>query len=672
MFILPPPPKYYTNGVPHLPPLEASNTRTVLGEADDFGTPDGTYAAVDCVFVATPPPHPSDPAPLTVNPLAPRSHLPSMYSRGPRITIAPNSHGGHSIGNVSRSGGIGIGGGNHSNSSNVGQSVGSPLLSTSSSSRFGWNLFKDRRESAASPPPPLPPFLEKPALSVDTEKTNSGSYSKGGAGGLSTSLSRSHRAHLNVLGSPTIASNNVNALATALSLLNLNAPQSKKAVKPKSNMSKSNSSFVSRSIVHDNFNRRFNEKIPSDDVLVWTNVGRSLNWLTFPADTSSTASATKHEPLTKLLLTKAHPLCHDINLVTKSFSNMEVVLGTSAGDILWTDMVTNKYNRINKNGEVSSGAVVDIKWVPRSENFFVSAHADGHIFIWDKEREEINPACGKESRQAQSIAFQQQQLSPGDFRVDLSFEATGAANNKQNPVASYKVCNGPISSMEFAPDGSRVCVTTNDGLLKVIDLSTETLLDVFPSYFGGVTCAAFSPDGKYLASGGQDDTISIFCMATFNPSLVARLEGHTSWVSAVKFDPYNCDGENYRLGSTGEDGKLMLWDFSPRTLTTSHARPKTSSMITTKTLPALLNEKSSEQASSGTDTPQTTLAETSQEHFIVHPFRSYYDAPMLRPVGIKLVKLQQAESESLSDIVFLDNYIMVASKDSRIWSWRRP
>jgi len=44
--------------------------------------------------------------------------------------------------------------------------------------------------------------------------------------------------------------------------------------------------------------------------------------------------------------------------------------------------------------------------------------------------------------------------------------------------------------------------------------------------------------------------------------LVARCQGHNSWVSAVAFDPWRCDERNYRIGSVGEDCRLLLWDFS--------------------------------------------------------------------------------------------------------------
>lgn len=70
----------------------------------------------------------------------------------------------------------------------------------------------------------------------------------------------------------------------------------------------------------------------------------------------------------------------------------------------------------------------------------------------------------------------------------------------------------------------------------------------------------WSPDGKYVLTGGQDDLISIWHVP--DSVLIARCQGHRSWVTSVAFDPWRCDDKNYRFGSVGEDRLLCLWDFS--------------------------------------------------------------------------------------------------------------
>lgn len=97
-------------------------------------------------------------------------------------------------------------------------------------------------------------------------------------------------------------------------------------------------------------------------------------------------------------------------------------------------------------------------------------------------------------------------------------------------------------------------------------LTRNRLVDLFYSYYGGLTCVCWTPDGKYILTGGQDDLISIWSKA--DSALVARCQGHDSWVSSVAVDPWRCDDRNYRFGSVGDDGRLCLWDFN---VTMAHA-----------------------------------------------------------------------------------------------------
>ena len=85
-------------------------------------------------------------------------------------------------------------------------------------------------------------------------------------------------------------------------------------------------------------------------------------------------------------------------------------------------------------------------------------------------------------------------------------------------------------------------------------------------------CVCWSPDGKYVLTGGQDDLISIWCPS--ESALIARCQGHQSWVTTVAFDPWRCDERNYRFGSVGEDCRLCLWDFNVGML----HRPKAASV----------------------------------------------------------------------------------------------
>ena len=78
------------------------------------------------------------------------------------------------------------------------------------------------------------------------------------------------------------------------------------------------------------------------------------------------------------------------------------------------------------------------------------------------------------------------------------------------------------------------------------------LIGSMRSYFGGLLCCAWSPDARYIATGGEDDLLTMFCVA--ESRVICRGQGHKSWIAQVAFDAYTTQviGE----GELGSDEDL--------------------------------------------------------------------------------------------------------------------
>jgi WD repeat-containing protein 20 len=56
------------------------------------------------------------------------------------------------------------------------------------------------------------------------------------------------------------------------------------------------------------------------------------------------------------------------------------------------------------------------------------------------------------------------------------------------------------------------------------------------SYYGGLLCCAWSPDGQFIAAGGEDDLVALYSLEA--RCCVAWGAGHHSWVAGVAFDTW--------------------------------------------------------------------------------------------------------------------------------------
>jgi WD40 repeat protein len=135
---------------------------------------------------------------------------------------------------------------------------------------------------------------------------------------------------------------------------------------------------------------------------------------------------------------------------------------------------------------------------------------------------------------------------------------------RYNPLAYWELTDTTATAFDFSHDGKILAVTTMQGHLALLLWEKEVLTDVFTSYYGGLTCLAFSPDSRYLLCGGQDDMVSIFSIP--ERRLIGRGVGHHSWVTGLSFDPVISTDRAYRFGSVGDDGRLLLWELSSGTL----------------------------------------------------------------------------------------------------------
>ncbi|KAI0748483.1 WD40 repeat-like protein [Daedaleopsis nitida] len=441
--------------------------------------------------------------------------------------------------------------------------------------------------------------------------------------------------------------------------------------RPKHNMRTTSSTFVTRLQNADNLNKVLQSK-QGEATYMFYNSAKTFVW---------TEAGTKiKEPLARIYFS-AYPTCHDVNLATVSPDRIDVIIGFHSGDILWFDPISCRYGRFNKQGRICSSPCTAIRWVPQSPNLFLVSHADGTIIVYDKERVDgafVPYEPGTSPISATSADGSSSSSSQGDWNSLDSIFVTmppwhpvtiggpvhvGVKPEKdktaKNPVSHWRVSRRSIIDFVFSPDAKFLAAISEDGCLRVIDTIAEQLVDCYASYFGALTCVAWSPDGRFILTGGQDDLVTIF--SPWEQRVIARCQGHSSFVSGVAFDEIRCDGRTYRFGSIGEDNKFILWDFSsgalhrPKLAAAHHQR-----MSMTSSLSLALRRRGESTVYLPTPGGESPLPR-------YHPAPSRNEVAVVQPVVVKHIG-----NELLTDVAFLPRGLLTACKGGQIKFWIRP
>ncbi|EHK21355.1 uncharacterized protein TRIVIDRAFT_10543, partial [Trichoderma virens Gv29-8] len=201
------------------------------------------------------------------------------------------------------------------------------------------------------------------------------------------------------------------------------------------------------------------------------------------------------------------------------------------------------------------------------QGHLASGATDKIIWLWDSERNMSNgmnarkePNKGYPVRCIAMSSDGKYLASSTDTNICLWDGTTG------RPTKPHELLEGGVLSISFSLDGGRLVSSSKYGTVTVWDVASGMLCHKFRGHSDYVTSATFSPDGNQVASASDDCSVRIWkCLAEVEKEKEQNEEedretillGHSKFVTTVAFSP-----NGKFLASGGDDSRLMMWDLA--------------------------------------------------------------------------------------------------------------
>jgi WD40 repeat protein len=220
----------------------------------------------------------------------------------------------------------------------------------------------------------------------------------------------------------------------------------------------------------------------------------------------------------------------------------------SAGDQtvrLW-DTTTGKEIWQMKGHE---GPVVRVALGPEGQA--ISGGTDGTVRVWNLQTGKQAAVLTGHTATVRFVAYSDKAKVAATSSYDGSIRLWNLETGKE--VRTLAEHRGPddLMSLCFSPDGSYLLAPGVDLSLRLVEVATGKEIKRIKT--AHAFCAAFSPDGKRIVSGGYlDNTVRVWDIES--GQMLHSYTGHTGGVTCVTFFP---DGKS--IASASADGTARIW-----------------------------------------------------------------------------------------------------------------
>ncbi len=238
------------------------------------------------------------------------------------------------------------------------------------------------------------------------------------------------------------------------------------------------------------------------------------------------------------------------SLFVNSLSN-QLYAGTASGNLHVIDLAQKKEIR---NIEAHQLGLFDMK---AFGNLLITSGGDGLVKIWDLQNLDLKQELSFSNKSARVIALhpngKEMAVGYSDHHIRL-FDTTSFSLLKTIPAH-----NNSVFALSYSPDGKFLLSGGRDVMLRSwkVNHQHEMELDI-PAHTLHINSIAYSPDKKLFATVSMDKTLKVWDAENFQLLKVvdkARNEGHLNSVNKVLWI------NNTQLATCSDDRTLMIWEL---------------------------------------------------------------------------------------------------------------